>query len=112
MEELDEETRKQRETEVIQQYGGISPYDEAFYIESVLYAAGRCEDAFRRFDAAVAGGESKAVIFATMQEGLTHAAALSRFFWPTKGRPLSEARGNRLREAFELEDTSPLKLRD
>jgi hypothetical protein len=111
MEKLNDEELKEREAALVEQYGGILPYYEAFYIESISYAADRCEDAFRRFDAAVTGTGAEAVILATIQEALTHAAALSRFFWPTKGR-LFEARGERLREAFDLSDASPLKPRD
>jgi len=54
----------------------------------------------------------EAVVVATIQEGLTHAASLSRYFWPMKtGGRLAAARGERLRTAFELTDESPLKSR-
>jgi hypothetical protein len=47
-----------------------------------------------------------------IQEALTHAAALSRFFWPGgKTSVLTIARGKRLREAFDVGDTSLLKDR-
>ncbi|MBL7406354.1 hypothetical protein INQ30_29005, partial [Escherichia coli] len=55
---------------------------------------------------------SDALIFATVQEALTHAGALSRFFWPVKKDSLlAAARGEKLREAFALTDASPLKWR-
>jgi hypothetical protein len=48
-----------------------------------------------------------------VQEGLTHAAALSRFFWPSKqGGLLAAARGERLREDFNLGKGSPLQQRN
>lgn len=113
--DLDEQTRKEREAKLIEEYQGIYPMYEAFYIESIIYATDRSEDAFRRFDAAfTAGGNTdEAEIVATVQEGLTHAAALSRFFWPMrkKGDALAVARGLRLRTAFNLGDGSPLQSR-
>jgi hypothetical protein len=112
MKEIDEQTRKQREATVIEQHEGIYPMYEAFYLESIIYAADRCEDAFRRFDAGLAASATAAVIVATVQEGLTHAAALSRYFWPMKKDSLlASARGERLRKAFDLGDGSPLKSR-
>jgi hypothetical protein len=111
MDKPNKEELKEREALVIGQYGGILPQYEAFYIVSILYAADRCEDAFQRFDAAVTATGSDAVIMATAQEALTHAGVLSRFFWPMKNGALSVARGKRLREAFNLDDSSPLKWR-
>jgi hypothetical protein len=111
MKKLDDETRKKRETLVAGQYGGIFPPYEAFYIHSVLYIAGRAIDAFSRFDAAAVQNDDPARTMATIQEALTHAAGLSRFFWPMKGSQLSASRGKRLRTAFALDDSSPLKSR-
>jgi hypothetical protein len=79
----------------------------AFYVQSILYNAERSIAAFRRFDIAVEG-----LIVSTVQEALTHAGALSRFFWPVKkGDSLATARGERLRELFSLSEASPLKSR-
>ncbi len=51
--------------------------------------------------------------FASIQEALTHAAALSRFFWPVgKKNRLAQARGKRLREVFAMNDDSALRFRD
>lgn len=112
MEELDEDTRKQREALIIGQFGGIYPVNEAFYIHSIIYAAERSESAFQRFEDVVAKAESAALAVATVQEALTHAGALSRFFWPVKkDGQLAAARGKRLREAFALDDKSALKWR-
>ncbi|KPF56209.1 hypothetical protein [Rhizobium sp. AAP116] len=112
MAKLDEEIRKEREVVVAKQYSGIYPVYEAFYIQSIIYAAERSEGAFERFDDAVASSKVPALTFATVQEALTHAGALSRFFWPVKkDNQLTAARGERLRDAFGLEDTSPLKWR-
>lgn len=112
MEGLDQETRKQREAPIVDRYGGIYPVYEAFYIHSIIYAAERSESAFQRFDETDPQTASAALVVATIQEALTHAGALSRFFWPVrKESRLAAARGKRLREAFALDDTSPLKWR-
>lgn len=109
---LDQETRKQREALIVDQYRGIYPVYEAFYINSIIYAAERSEAAFQRFDQAASEAKSPVLVVATIQEALTHAGALSRFFWPMKrDNQLTTARGRRLREAFALNDTSPLKRR-
>lgn len=112
MERPNDNTREQRETLIASRWGGIYPPYEAFYIHSISYAAERSEAAFQRFEVAVGKAEGAPLIFATVQEALTHAGALSRFFWPVrKDSLLTEARGKRLREAFQLDDVSPLKWR-
>lgn len=112
MGKLNNGVRNEREALIVQQHNGIYPPYEAFYIQSITYAAERSETAFQRFEKAVAASKSAAEIFATVQEALSHAGALSRFFWPTqKNNQLSAARGQRLREAFRLDDTSALKWR-
>lgn len=112
MAQLDENVRKEREALIVKQYGGIYPVYEAFYIHSIIYAAERSVTAFKRFDESVVGARPPAVIFATIQEALTHAAALSRYFWPAKkDSQLHAARGQRLRDAFALDNTSALKWR-
>lgn len=108
----EEDVRKEREALIAQQYGGIYPVYEAFYIRSIIYAAERSEMAFQRFDEAVISSKSAALIVATVQEALTHAGALSRFFWPVKkDNQLAVARGDRLRDAFALDEKSALKWR-
>jgi hypothetical protein len=110
---LDEATLKDRAALIAAQYQGIFPPFLAFYIQSILYNAERSTTAFRRFDIAVEKSAASALIVSTIQEGLTHAGALSRFFWPVKkGDPLAAARGKRLRELFSLSETSPLRSRN
>jgi hypothetical protein len=112
MEDNDKTETKRREAVVLEQYQGILPYYEAFYIRTIIYAAGRSEEAFERFEVAVGEAVSSETIMSAVQEALTHAAALSRFFWPSdKRNVLAVARGKRLREAFRLDDTSSLKNR-
>lgn len=108
---VDEAEIAQRGAMIARQWGGIFAPFEAFYIHSILYAAGRAEDAFWRFDEAVDSAEDPGLIVATVQEALTHSAAISRFFWPMGRSDLAKARGEKLRAAFGMEDASPLRQR-
>jgi hypothetical protein len=103
-----DEERSERENYVVNQSDGILPMYEAFYIEALTYCAGRAGSAFERFDRALAEGLDQATIVATAHEALSHVAALSRYFWPAKGKPLHLARAKRLREALGIDDSSPL----
>jgi hypothetical protein len=103
--------RAERASTIVEQYQGIYPPFEAFYIHSIIYSAMCVNGAFRQFDTVKAKRQEPLVIVSTVQEALTHAAALSRFFWPASKTPLALARGRRLREAFALGDDSPLRAR-
>jgi hypothetical protein len=109
---MDKATEKQRSETIAKQYAGIfSPY-EAFYIHSILYSARRCLASFDDFEIAVSKGACADEIFGHVQEALSHAASVSRFFWPTKAEnQLAVARGQKLRDEFQLVDASPLKWR-
>lgn len=107
---IDKQELKRR-TEIIAEYGGIIPYNEAFYIESIKYSATLSARAFDRFAAAVIQGRGDE-IFIMLQDALTQAAALSRYFWPSREKGVHALRANRLRIAFEMDDQSPLKDRE
>lgn len=103
---------------VIGESDGILPPYEALYLESIIYSADRSNDAFNLFAISVDSGEEDEIVVAHVQEVLTHAAALSRFFWPSLGgqggktlRELREARARKLRTAFQLSDDSSLRDR-
>lgn len=106
MTQLDEE-RRERESLVVRSCG-ILPMYEAFYIEALLYCAGRASSAFLRFDQALTQGQDQASVVATAHEALSHVAALSRYFWPASKKPLHVARAKKLREALAIDDTSLL----
>ena len=112
MAKLSESDLKIRAETVARQCNGILPQFEAFYIHSIAYAADSSESAFKRFDKAIEECMPSTSIVSSIHEALTQAGALSRFFWPMKTeRELSVARGKRLRDAFNLDDSSPLKWR-
>lgn len=110
---MDKETAAKRAEVIISQHDGIHPMYEAFYIHSILYEAGRSIAAFDEFKAFVARGAQPNAIVGAIQEALVHASAVSRFFWPMKEDEsvLAKTRGKRLRTAFQLEESSPLKWR-
>ena len=99
---------EEREKLIIEQFGGIYPVYEAFYLESLIYAAGRATEAFRRFDQARKRRDGNATIVANVHEALTHSAAVSRFFWPSRKSKLATARAVVLRTAFQVDESSPL----
>lgn len=99
----------------------IWPQHEALYIQSMLFhtrqacisidflaklvsrlsserKTGHASD----FDCSIALDHVQNLVF--------HAAAISRYFWPSRKR--FEARGERLRVAFEVKEESPLRNRD
>ena len=85
---------------------------EAFYLESIVYAAERALSAFERFDEDYTRGDQDNLAVANVQEALTHIGELSRIFWPSRDNGISSDRGEKLRQAFSLGDDSALKNRN
>lgn len=101
---------------IVSQCNGIHAPCEAFYIHSIIYSAERCCVAFDNYESISKEPENSAAVFGKMQETIIHAAALSRFFWPPRSRKakfekLHNARADKLREAFEMAEDSPLRFR-
>jgi hypothetical protein len=96
---------------IVNDCDGILPQHEVFYITSIIYSSGLSRAGFENFITYYKGAAPPEIIFSVVQEALTHAAALSRFFWPTSKTILPQKRGERLRQAFQLDDGSPLKSR-
>ncbi len=102
------------------EFQGIAPQCKAFYFHSIHYSAGRCLDSFDRYEKLAIADASPDLLICVIQEAVGHAAALSRYFWPSlmanKSQPnirgLTEKRGDKLRELFGLADISPLYNRD
>lgn len=114
-------TEKERRAAIVAfEYDGIIPTIEAFYILSIVYSAKRCLDAFDRFDALEKKEGNAEDLVSIVQEAVGHAAALSRYFWPSPLgkkkqntlKQLKERRGEKLRKAFEVDEDSPLFNRD
>jgi hypothetical protein len=82
---------KRRADLINNQNGGIYPIYEALYLQAVIYSASRSEAAFKRFEKAVSSSTHDTLNMAAIQEALTHAAALSRFFSPQARNVLTDA---------------------
>jgi len=108
MNQEDFETERRRRIEIVQGCGGVLPHCEAFYIHSVQYAASRSYEAFLRYDGYLASSADASTIVSTVHGALSHAAALSRFFWPSRSKGLASSRGETLRNRFDVTDQSPL----
>lgn len=111
---------EKRASLVVSEYDGIISYVEAFYIYSIIYSAARCLDSFTRYDKLKSNNGAADELISLVQEAVGHSAALSRYFWPSlHGKKkqknltrLKEARGKKLRQAFQLDESSPLYNRD
>lgn len=118
--ELPDQSELDRRSNIIsEQYDGIFPTHEAFYIQSIIYSASRASEAFLRYEVGLTTKMAAAYVVSSVHEALGHSAALSRFFWPSpmggkKSRPLNKlhrARAEKLREAFGVDESSALKGR-
>jgi hypothetical protein len=109
--EVTEAEIQRRQELVANQYDGILPYCEVFYIFSIHYSADRAIQAFRRFERSYKENEDAISVTSAIHEALGHTAALSRFFWPSRDKGVAKARAKRLRKAFDLDDSSPLRDR-
>jgi hypothetical protein len=118
--ELDDTEKERRAAIVISNYEGIVPTAEVFYLHSILYSTSRCLDSFREYESFKSQNVGADYLVSIVQEAVGHAAALSRYFWPSlqRGRKLKplelirEKRGKRLREFFALTEESPLYNRE
>ena len=98
----------------------MQPHTLVFYQFSIRYSAERCIDAFWHYEDASKQNAEPDYLVSVIQEAVGHAAALSRYFWPSpfgsKNKPhllnLKQKRGEYLRNLFELDDNSPLYNRD
>lgn len=97
----------------------FSPY-QVFYIQSMLFNSSSAERSIARLDSIFnklseqvteedIGRLPIKVILNELQNIVLQSAALSRYFWPV--RKGHETRASRLREAFAMDDSSPLSDR-
>lgn len=97
---------------IVNDYEGIYPIYMAFYVESIYYASSRACEAFNRFARHVSPLVSISEVVASVHEALGHTAALSRFFFPVDKKPLMRARAGKLRQIFNVSNSSALQNRD
>ena len=102
------------------QFGGIVPYIETFHLASIAYSAARSIESFELYDNLLLESADADRLVSSVQEGVIHAAAVSRYFWPSpmgkKSEPefnrMKTLRGDKLRTAFSIDSSSPLHNRD
>lgn len=105
-----EENERKRRIDLIEESGGIaSPY-HVFYIHSLFYSAQSCVFSAKRAIELFESGSNADMVFASLHEGLLHAAACSRYIWPSEKR-LHKIRGERLQKLLGFSDQSALKDR-
>lgn len=102
----------------------IWPHCEAFYIMSILFNCDSALDSLEDIDAIFEEMHKKEdlsvldehidIILNNLQNIVGQGAALSRFFWPVRAGKENrhDRRAKVLREAFQIDDSSPLKNRD
>jgi hypothetical protein len=92
------------------------PY-EVFYIESMLTitrTAMADQLIVRTIMEDIKNGKEfdKNVLIDVVQNTVTHAASISRYFWPVRTDKIHKKRGQRLREALQISESNPIKNRD
>lgn len=105
---ISEDEKKARAKQIVSDHDGIYPMYGAFYVQAILYAAGRADAAFKRFSSVLRANADPVEVVASVHEALGHTAALSRFFFPADKRPLARARAANLRREFTIGNASPL----
>lgn len=117
--EPDKEELERRAKLVADELNGIQPHTLIFYQLSIRYSAERCLDAFWHYEEALKEKAEPDYLVSVIQEAVGHAAALSRYFWPSPfGKKksqllkLKQKRGEFLRNQFSIDDNSPLYNRD
>lgn len=117
--EIEELERRAKMTS--KECNGIQPMHKVFYGLSIHYSAERSLLAFTKYDELLDTGGNASDLVSAVQEGIGHAAALSRYFWPTtmgnkKKMPeqisMRLKRGEHLREQYGIDETSPIFNRD
>jgi hypothetical protein len=94
----------------------ILPFCESFYMESMLFITESALRSVKSANEALKKMADRSDDFNQrqtlnyLQNIVVQGAALSRYFWPA--RKEHEKRGEILRKAFNVTDTSPLKSRD
>lgn len=110
--------------EVLEEFGGIFPPYEAFYIASMLHVTGAALDSCDRLSAGIQcfsdisseydfeAFDEDEVLYSA-QDIITQAAALSRYFWPMRAKTkLHKLRADFLRKVFGMEESNVIRSRE
>lgn len=107
---------KRRIDIIVNLCAGILPEKEVFFLFSILYSSERSLAAFDRYDKTEIIEDNATILVSLIQEAIGHAAALSRYFFPSVHSPryikemklVRMARSEKLREAFGVNENSPI----
>jgi hypothetical protein len=117
--EPNNEELERRAKLVADELNGMQPHALVFYQLSIRYSAERCLDSFWHYEEGLKQNAEPDYLVSVIQEAVGHAAALSRYFWPSpfgnKNKhllKLKQKRGEYLRKLFNLDRDSPLYNRD
>jgi hypothetical protein len=97
---------------IVKEAGGILPMCCVFYERSMPYSASRALDAFMRYDQGLELGATADETVSSVHEALSHAASLSRFFWPARTQGVASSRSEQLQRSFGVDQRSPLYERE
>lgn len=105
-----------RRADIVVGMGGVVPYAKVFYQLSIKYCVSRAYEYFERYEAARVNEDSDEIQVGFVHEALGHAAALSRFFWPSglgnkSLSKLRKARAKTLKDLYGIDNHSALKNR-
>jgi hypothetical protein len=96
----------------------VLPFCESFYIESMLFVTESALQSVKLANEALKKiadesgdfNQNQSQILNYLQNIVVQGAALSRYFWPV--RKEHKLRGQKLRKAYKVTESSPLKSRD
>ncbi|RFP68452.1 MULTISPECIES: hypothetical protein [unclassified Wenzhouxiangella] len=114
MRNITDEELEMRAEITVQQSGGLQAMHLAFYQVSIKYNYDRAQAAFQRYDQLVSDSDDAEELISAAQEAVSHIAALSRFFFPSRSglknyrKSLRFARADVLKRHFEIKKDSPL----
>lgn len=110
---IDDAELKMRTRIIIDEYNGISPLWQEVYDLHIKTLCQLATQSFALVKIRFKFNSPDILIFATLQEALIHAGAVSRFFLPPKNAgELAKSRGKKLREKFQICEKSQLFNRD
>lgn len=118
MHNIDHDELERRAQAVAEKCNGMQPHCLIFYQISVRYSAERCLESFSHYEEIKNQQTDADYLVSILQEAVGHAAALSRYFWPSfSGKKsqlqnLKQKRGEFLRNLFRLDKNSPLYNRN
>lgn len=118
MEEVTFEELELRALQTVKECDGIQPMHTPFYTFSIRYSAQCCLSAFDLYERLLESGADPATLISAVQEAVSHAGALSRYFWPSPAGKrnnqykLKLERGKKLRDIYKVSEDSALANRE